>query len=84
MTFLQVWDQIDIVFDLEYLDDGFIWMVDSQYHKEDSWFGLKDMITMKGVDQKNGRNTLKRMMTIELYEPGAYNLTFIKGSIMYL
>lgn len=50
MNFLQVWDQLDIVFDTEYVDEGYLWMVDAQMHKDDSWFGLRDILSMKSID----------------------------------
>ncbi len=78
MDFLQVWDQIDIMF-TEYPDTGYMWIVDPTEHANDSFFSVRDIVVMNDREPQTQRDYIKRLMQIEFYEVGSYNLTFIRA-----
>ena len=78
MNYLQVWDQLDILFN-EFPDSGYMWIVDPSEHANDSFFGISDNQVMHDREPGTGRHYIKRLLTVELYEPGSYNLTFIRA-----
>ena len=51
MNYLQVWDQVDIMF-MEYPDTGYMWIVDPTEHANDSFFGIRDNVVMN--DRESG------------------------------
>ena len=79
MNYLQVWDQIDILF-MEYPDTGFMWIVDPTEHWNDTFFAIRDNTAMKDREPASQREYIRRLIQVEFYEPGSYNLTFIRAS----
>jgi hypothetical protein len=78
MNFLQPWDLIDILF-VEYPDSGYMWVVDPTVHATDDWFGIRDNVPFRDHEPGTQVEIIRRIMTIEFYKEGEYNLTFVRA-----